>query len=155
MSLTRRGFLGAMAAGAGTLIARPAQGAGLKRYPGYPDRFGLLHDTTLCVGCRSCEEACKEVNNLPPPKADLDPFTNAICRAYHTPAAKEAARRPLTGWKVDHLRVECKGGTFKITLNGKDVFAKAITGGEASAGTFGLFSSGSYYFDNVLVRPAR
>jgi Fe-S-cluster-containing dehydrogenase component len=28
--------------------------------------MGLLHDTTLCVGCRSCEVACKEVNNLPP-----------------------------------------------------------------------------------------
>jgi Fe-S-cluster-containing dehydrogenase component len=25
-----------------------------------------LHDTTLCVGCRSCEAACKEVNDLPP-----------------------------------------------------------------------------------------
>jgi Fe-S-cluster-containing dehydrogenase component len=35
--------------------------------------MGVLHDTTLCVGCRSCEAACNKVNELPPP--DL-PFTD-------------------------------------------------------------------------------
>jgi len=38
----------------------------VKHFEGYPGRYGLLHDTTLCVGCRSCEVACKEVNDLPP-----------------------------------------------------------------------------------------
>lgn len=28
-------------------------------------RHGLLIDTTLCVGCEMCAEACKEQNNLP------------------------------------------------------------------------------------------
>jgi formate dehydrogenase iron-sulfur subunit len=27
--------------------------------------LGVLVDTTLCVGCRSCEKACTEINNLP------------------------------------------------------------------------------------------
>ena len=39
--------------------------------------MGLLHDTTLCVGCRSCEAACKEVNELPPlerPIGDMSVF---------------------------------------------------------------------------------
>jgi ferredoxin len=28
---------------------------------------GILVDTTRCVGCQSCTEACTEVNNLPEP----------------------------------------------------------------------------------------
>lgn len=29
--------------------------------------FGILIDTTRCIGCRRCEKACAEVNNLPVP----------------------------------------------------------------------------------------
>jgi formate dehydrogenase iron-sulfur subunit len=32
---------------------------------GYPDQFGVLVDTTVCIGCRRCEWACKEWNKLP------------------------------------------------------------------------------------------
>lgn len=72
MSISRRGFLGAMAAGGATLVAKPTWAAGPRRFPGHPGSYGLLHDTTLCVGCRSCEEACNRVNNLPAPKTDPD-----------------------------------------------------------------------------------
>src|SRR4051812_34934572 len=27
--------------------------------------FGFFTDTTLCIGCKACEVACKEWNNLP------------------------------------------------------------------------------------------
>ena len=30
-----------------------------------PDRMGVLVDTTVCVGCRNCEWACKTAHNLP------------------------------------------------------------------------------------------
>jgi Fe-S-cluster-containing dehydrogenase component len=30
----------------------------------------MLVDTTLCVGCRGCEAACAEANQLPPPPSD-------------------------------------------------------------------------------------
>ena len=67
----RRGFLKGLAIGtaaAGTTAAGTAlAGGGAHRFPGYAGRKGLLHDTTLCVGCRSCERACNEVNDLPPP----------------------------------------------------------------------------------------
>lgn len=33
--------------------------------PGYPNQFGVLVDTTVCIGCRRCEWACKEWNKLP------------------------------------------------------------------------------------------
>lgn len=65
MTISRRGFLkGALA---GTVAAGTARGATHKRFEGYEGRVGLLHDTTLCVGCRSCEFACNRVHDLPPP----------------------------------------------------------------------------------------
>jgi formate dehydrogenase iron-sulfur subunit len=68
MSVSRRGFLGAAVGGAGALaIGGTAQAGGAKHFAGHPGRYGLLHDTTLCVGCRSCETACNEVNKLPVP----------------------------------------------------------------------------------------
>jgi len=29
------------------------------------DRMGVLVDTTVCIGCRRCEWACKKTNDLP------------------------------------------------------------------------------------------
>lgn len=37
-----------------------------------PDRMGVLVDTTVCVGCRNCEWACKDAHNLP--AGDLDSY---------------------------------------------------------------------------------
>ena len=65
MKLSRRGFIAGVSAGA--LAASTAKAGANKHFKGYPGRKGLLHDTSLCVGCRSCEFACTEVNNLPPP----------------------------------------------------------------------------------------
>ena len=78
MSISRRGFLKGLALGGaaigGTAAgASSAQAAGAAHFAGYPDRVGLLHDTTLCVGCRSCEAACAEVNDLPAPEPAVDP----------------------------------------------------------------------------------
>ncbi len=39
--------------------------------------FGVLVDTTLCVGCRSCEQACNEVNTDLPRKT-LGAFQRSI-----------------------------------------------------------------------------
>ena len=37
-----------------------------------PDAIGVLHDTTLCIGCRNCEAACAKVNNRPEPDVPYD-----------------------------------------------------------------------------------
>jgi Fe-S-cluster-containing dehydrogenase component len=63
MSVTRRGLL---LGATGTLALHSADAGTIEHFEGYPGRYGLLLDTTLCVGCRSCEVACKEVNELPP-----------------------------------------------------------------------------------------
>jgi Fe-S-cluster-containing dehydrogenase component len=70
MSISRRGFI--QGAGIAVLAAGTAKAGSVKHFSGHPGRMGLLHDTTLCVGCRSCEFACNEVNELPPPKEPID-----------------------------------------------------------------------------------
>ena len=69
MSVSRRRFLTWMGgASLGTAVGRKAYAGTHKEFKGYPDSMGVLHDTTLCVGCRRCEEACNKVNDLPAPE---------------------------------------------------------------------------------------
>lgn len=69
MSISRRNFLGWMgAAGLSSVCGTEASAASGKHFTGHPGSFGVLHDITRCVGCRSCEEACNRVNKLPEPE---------------------------------------------------------------------------------------
>ena len=73
--MKRRAFLslltGSAAAGiTSTLPVSRAEAAG-GEFKGYPDSNAVLTDLTLCIGCRKCEEACSQVNDLPAP-APLD-----------------------------------------------------------------------------------
>lgn len=46
-------------------------------FPYYANSYGVLHDTTRCIGCRRCEAACQKINNLPEPAL---PFTDlSVC----------------------------------------------------------------------------
>ena len=38
-------------------------------YAGPPERVGFFTDTSVCIGCKACEVACKEWNGLPDPEA--------------------------------------------------------------------------------------
>lgn len=62
-------------AGLANAIGSRAQAAAGKSFTGYPDSLGVLHDTVLCVGCRSCEAACNKVNDLPPPASPFNDLT--------------------------------------------------------------------------------
>jgi formate dehydrogenase iron-sulfur subunit len=46
----------------------PAPDAG---YPDAPPRMGFFTDTSVCIGCKACEVACKEWNNIPEQGLDL------------------------------------------------------------------------------------
>ena len=65
MSISRRDFLKGALAG-GTLLATgaPAEARENKTMP--DEALGLLYDSTLCIGCKACVSACKEVNDMPP-----------------------------------------------------------------------------------------
>jgi len=58
--------------GGGALLSASRKARAVENFTGWPDRYGVLTDTTLCVGCRSCEEACNAVNNLPEPEIPFD-----------------------------------------------------------------------------------
>ena len=78
MGVTRRKFLGwvgAAAVGTTSMMVPKAQAASNKHFEGYPGSFGVLHDTTRCIGCRKCEEACNRVNDLPSPARSFDDLT--------------------------------------------------------------------------------
>jgi Fe-S-cluster-containing dehydrogenase component len=66
MEINRRKFLkfGAAAGGmAACSLATPAA-AREEREPD-PNWYGMLNDSTRCIGCRACQVACKKENNLP------------------------------------------------------------------------------------------
>ncbi|MDJ0950882.1 MAG: hydrogenase 2 operon protein HybA [Alphaproteobacteria bacterium] len=69
MALNRRDFLKCAALGgaaAGTAASTEAAAAFIrppKEMP--PKAVGMLYDSTLCIGCRACVDACKEANDMP------------------------------------------------------------------------------------------
>jgi Fe-S-cluster-containing dehydrogenase component len=69
MALNRRALLTlGLAATAGAVPGRVAAGesqAPKDARPSSPNYVGVLVDTTLCIGCRKCEEACSRRNHLP------------------------------------------------------------------------------------------
>ena len=83
--------------------AKVAQ-AGPHTFPYYADSYGVRHDTTRCIGCRKCEEACNKVNHLPKPKKPFSDLT--VCDTHRRTGEYE--------WTVVN----------KYKVNGKDVFRK-------------------------------
>ncbi len=72
----RRDFLKLTGVGLGSLLLQPSEQA-LASAPNEDD-VAILYDTSKCIGCRACEKACKEYNNLPAepvPPSDLSATT--------------------------------------------------------------------------------
>jgi Fe-S-cluster-containing dehydrogenase component len=79
------------AAGAG--VAAPVLAATGEPHAGTPaseraaDHAACLVDTTLCIGCRACEEACQRANRLPAPEV---PYSDRW--VLNTPRRPDATR---------------------------------------------------------------
>jgi Fe-S-cluster-containing dehydrogenase component len=77
MGLNRRKFLKVAGAAGATLLAGNSMPSGAATVGSagkdVGEFLGMLIDTTKCIGCRSCEEACNRQNKLPPPK---EPFSD-------------------------------------------------------------------------------
>ena len=48
-----------------TSETRPVIPLGQKTYDGEQPRMGFFTDTTVCIGCKACQVACKEWNHVP------------------------------------------------------------------------------------------
>jgi formate dehydrogenase iron-sulfur subunit len=46
-------------------LAKEADPAGASGYEDHPPRMGFFTDTSVCIGCKACEVACKEWNHVP------------------------------------------------------------------------------------------
>ncbi len=104
MDIKRRDFL-KFAAGSGLLLAA-GEGTAHARPPKTmpPEAVGMFYDSTICIGCKVCQKACKEFNNMPPEHTfrppemtdslwdnpvDLSPKTLNIIKAYKNGTAEE------------------------------------------------------------------
>ena len=78
MAIKRRDFLKVSLGAAAGCVAVSKEASGNEHFDGWPDRYGMLTDTTICIGanCRKCEEACKNVNKLK--MDDLDLSNNSV-----------------------------------------------------------------------------
>lgn len=76
--MDRRGFLKLTGAGVGGLLLHPLEPAMASAPTG--DDVAILYDVSKCIGCRTCERACKEYNDLPDP---LAPNTELSATAWN------------------------------------------------------------------------
>ena len=108
MALTRRNFLTAAAAGGAVLAAAaPSEARDNKTMP--PKAVGLLYDSTLRIGCKSCVKACRDAN-------DTQPEFNTSDKLWDTPL--DISGRTITVIKLyadgtaDHKDQEKNGFAF-------------------------------------------
>ena len=52
-------------AGLAGALAEAADPAGASGHADHPPRMGFFTDTSVCIGCKACEVACKEWNHVP------------------------------------------------------------------------------------------
>ena len=82
--VNRRDFLKLSGASlSGLLLQRPGQAMASGPAPG---DLAILYDASKCIGCRACERACKEYNDLPAP---TEPNTELSATAWNLIAARE------------------------------------------------------------------
>jgi Fe-S-cluster-containing dehydrogenase component len=74
---SRRSVLGVLATSTALAATKavPAQAAA-RMSSAPPDALGMLYDTTLCIGCKACVDACRVANDLEP-NWDADRLHNA------------------------------------------------------------------------------
>lgn len=107
--MNRRKFLtflsasGVAAALSGAKVAKAAPHA----FPYYENSFGVLHDTTRCIGCRQCEAACQRVNNLPMPAKRFDDLEVTHERRRTTASAWTVVNRYKVNDQYVFRKLQC------------------------------------------------
>ncbi|GAA2781627.1 4Fe-4S dicluster domain-containing protein [Streptomyces rameus] len=75
--------------------------AGASGYPDAPPRVGFFTDTSVCIGCKACEVACKEWNAVPEDGLELTGMSYDNTRGLGADTWRHVAfveqRKPLGG----------------------------------------------------------
>jgi Fe-S-cluster-containing dehydrogenase component len=99
------------AAGLGTAFSNSAYAEVNKQFKGYPESFGVLFDSVLCIGCRKCEAGCNKVKEMPAPNQPFDDLSVLDKKRRTSPKALTVVNR------YDHMK-NTKGSLFrKIQCN--------------------------------------
>lgn len=64
MDIKRRDFL-KVAAGSSLLLATGETAFAREARKRLPESLGILYDATICIGCKACQSACKQYNDMP------------------------------------------------------------------------------------------
>ncbi|MCB2226048.1 MAG: 4Fe-4S dicluster domain-containing protein [Desulfarculaceae bacterium] len=72
MEINRRSFFKIAGATAALPLATAGKASAKAKKAPPEGQVGCLVDTTLCVGCRKCEQACNQRNHLPQPKQSFE-----------------------------------------------------------------------------------
>lgn len=109
MGITRRNILkGLVAAGAaaGTAAAIPQIATARSPREAGPDDVGMLYDSTECIGCRACVTRCKQVNELPADRRELDgaPYDAPMDLSQST---KNIIKLAQDGDKQAYVKMQC------------------------------------------------
>lgn len=94
MTISRRRFLKFAGMTGGALLGsggKPAQAQ--QTSEGGIEFNGMLIDTTKCIGCRACEEACNEANGLPEPEVSFSSESVFETKRDTTPGAFTVVNR--------------------------------------------------------------
>jgi formate dehydrogenase iron-sulfur subunit len=90
--------------------------AGASGYPDHPPRMGFFTDTSVCIGCKACEVACKEWNAIPEDGLSLTgmSYDNTVGLSADTwrHVAFIEQRKPMSvpdGDRVDALELAAQG----------------------------------------------
>lgn len=80
MSINRRGFFSALGA-TGVALAIGKKADASPQPLSNVEFFGILYDSTRCVGCRTCEYECAAAHGLPEPASEVEAMrtTNETC----------------------------------------------------------------------------
>ncbi len=169
-AISRRGFLRAAGVVGGAAVlgglfgVKPARAA--EDFRGYPDRYGVLTDMTMCIGCRMCEMACAKAHNLPTPAAGQDIF--ATLRRPHSGAFTVVNRyeNPATGSPV-YRKVQCMHcnepacasaclvGALKKTPQGPVIYNEEVCIGCRYCMIACPFSNLAYDYDSAFTPAVR
>ncbi len=123
--MDRRGFLKTFAV-AGATIALP-KGTMAADAPKGGDPYGVLVDTTRCIGCNTCTSACAEANGLPEPK-DLDTVTDTstdqwtVIKRYQTSRGEVTVKRQCMHCVLPACSSACLTSAMKKTPEGPVVW---------------------------------
>jgi formate dehydrogenase iron-sulfur subunit len=99
-TLDRRDFLKLSGVGLSGLLLRPSD----RVFPSAlsEDDVAILYDASKCIGCRACEEACKEYNNLPVETAPLSDLSAITWNLIKQRKGVDEAARPFFNYQCMH-----------------------------------------------------